>query len=135
MATCTVLTIRIYKNGAQRSASGAVFLDPAWSIPMIQITFPPVRAKFVRLSVNLPIGPDVTINFYHQHEIVRGEFSPCLLRGDPGGMLLDGRKQQGRFGKKRAEGQHEDEYPDDKKERDAGWSDQEMHNDRREVED
>ncbi len=27
MATCTVLTIRIYKNGAQRSASGAVFLD------------------------------------------------------------------------------------------------------------
>ncbi len=54
MATCTVLTIRIYTNGAQRSASGAVFLDPAWSIPMIQITFPPVSAKFVRLSVNLP---------------------------------------------------------------------------------
>jgi hypothetical protein len=54
MATCTVLTIRIDTNGAQRSASGAVFLDPAWSIPMIQITFPPVSAKFVRLSVNLP---------------------------------------------------------------------------------
>ena len=56
MATCTVLTIRIDKNGAQRSASGAVVLDPAWSIPMIQIKFPPVSAKFVRLSVNLPIG-------------------------------------------------------------------------------
>ena len=53
MATCTVLTIRIYKNGAQRSASGAVFLDPEWSIPMIQITFPPFRAKFVRLSVKV----------------------------------------------------------------------------------
>ncbi len=37
MATCTVLTIRIDTNGAQRSASGAVVLDPAWSIPMIQI--------------------------------------------------------------------------------------------------
>jgi hypothetical protein len=58
MSKCTVLTIRIYKNGAQRSASGAVFLDPEWSIPMIQITFPPFRAKFVRLSVNLPIGEE-----------------------------------------------------------------------------
>jgi hypothetical protein len=54
MATCRVLTIRIDTNGAQRSASLAVFLDPAGSIPMIQITFPPVSAKFVRLSVNLP---------------------------------------------------------------------------------
>ena len=53
MATCRVLTIRIDTNGAQRSASGAVFLDPAWSIPMIQSKFPPVSAKFVRLSVNL----------------------------------------------------------------------------------
>jgi hypothetical protein len=54
MSKWTVLTIRIDKIGAQRSASGAVFLDPEWSIPMIQITFPPFRAKFVRLSVNLP---------------------------------------------------------------------------------
>jgi hypothetical protein len=54
MATCRVLTIRIDTNGAQRSASGAVFLDPAGSIPMIQITFPPVSTTFVRLSVNLP---------------------------------------------------------------------------------
>src|SRR5260370_40026607 len=54
MATCRVLTIRIDTNGAQRSASGAVFLDPAWSIPMIQSKFPPVSAKFVSLSVNLP---------------------------------------------------------------------------------
>jgi len=37
MATGRVLTIRIDTNGAQRSASGAVVLDPAWSIPMIQI--------------------------------------------------------------------------------------------------
>src|SRR5260221_4110582 len=124
MATRTVLTIRIYKNGAQRSASGAVFLDPAWSIPMIQITFPPVRAKFVRLSVNLPIGPDVTINFYHQHEILSGEFSPCPLRGAPRGMLLDGTPQQARFGKKPAEGHHEAENPDHHKARDPGWSDQ-----------
>jgi hypothetical protein len=54
MATCRVLTIRIDTNGAQRSASGAVVLDPAGSIPMIQITFPPVSAQFVRLAVNLP---------------------------------------------------------------------------------
>jgi hypothetical protein len=53
MSKCTVLTIRMYQNGAQRSASGAVFLDPEWSIPMIQIKFPPFSAKFVRLSVNL----------------------------------------------------------------------------------
>jgi len=30
MATGRVLTIRIDTNGAQRSASGAVVLDPAW---------------------------------------------------------------------------------------------------------
>src|SRR5260370_5474159 len=54
MATCRVLTIRIDTYGAQRTTSGAVFLHPAWATPMLQLTFPPVRAKCVPLSVYLP---------------------------------------------------------------------------------
>jgi len=86
MATCTVLTIRIDKNGAQRSASGAVFLDPAWSIPMIQSKFPPVSAKFVRLSVNLPTGssnnPD-TFRYTHFPPLMRRTISLRIPWGDP----------------------------------------------------
>jgi hypothetical protein len=70
MSKCRVLTIRIDKNGAQRSASGAVFLDPEWSIPMIQIKFPPFSAKFVRLSVNLP--PPYLVSLVSSHETCSG---------------------------------------------------------------
>src|SRR5260221_8737929 len=47
MATCTVLTIRIYTNGAQRSASAAVFLNPAGPIAMVKITVQPAMANSV----------------------------------------------------------------------------------------
>jgi regulation of enolase protein 1 (concanavalin A-like superfamily) len=50
----SVLTSRIYKNGAQRSASLAVLPDSEWSIPMIQIKFPPFSTQSVHPSVNLP---------------------------------------------------------------------------------
>src|SRR5260370_35093674 len=49
-------SFRIDKNGAQRSASGAVFPASSWSIPMLQIKFLPVGAKLGHLSVKLPGG-------------------------------------------------------------------------------
>jgi hypothetical protein len=51
-------SFRIDKNGAQRSASGAVFPASSWSIPMLQIKFLPFGAKLVYPSVKLPPGPD-----------------------------------------------------------------------------
>jgi hypothetical protein len=51
-------SFRIYKNGTQRSVSGAVFPASSWSIPMLQIKFLPFGAKLVHPLVNLPPAAD-----------------------------------------------------------------------------
>src|SRR6266487_5075796 len=49
------LTCRIYKNGAQQPASGALLPGIEASISMLQCKIPPFSAKSFHLSVNLPI--------------------------------------------------------------------------------
>ena len=55
-------SFRIDKNGAQRSASGAVFPASSWSIPMLQIKFLPFGAKLVHPSVKLPFGSSCVVS-------------------------------------------------------------------------
>jgi hypothetical protein len=53
----TVLTSRIYKNSAQRSASGAVFPSDEWSIPLLDADFLHLTSKSVEHSRYLPVSP------------------------------------------------------------------------------
>ncbi len=50
----SALTFRIYKNGAQQSASGALFPGIEASISILQCKIPPFSAKSFHPSFNLP---------------------------------------------------------------------------------
>jgi len=52
----SALTSRIYKNGVQTSASGAVSPNSQWSIPMFRAEFLTFALKIVEHSRHLPAG-------------------------------------------------------------------------------
>jgi hypothetical protein len=57
MVSCemhSALTSRIYKNGVQTSASGAVSPNSQWSIPMFRAEFLTFALKIVEHSRHLP---------------------------------------------------------------------------------
>jgi hypothetical protein len=57
MVSCEMhsrLSSRIYKNGVQTSASGAVSPNSQWSIPMVRAEFLPFALKIVEHSRHLP---------------------------------------------------------------------------------
>jgi len=60
MVSCemhSALTSRIYKNGVQTSASGAVSPNSQWSIPMFRAEFLTFTLKIVEHSRHLPFPP------------------------------------------------------------------------------
>src|SRR5579864_3326692 len=64
MVSCEMhsrLSSRIYKNGVQKSASGAVSPNSQWSIPMFRAEFLPFALKIVKHSRHLLLAFDLAV--------------------------------------------------------------------------
>ena len=87
----SALTSRIYKNGVQTSASGAVSPNSQWSIPMFRAEFPHFGSKIVEHSRHLPVIPSLRTSVDRQAHSTVPSAAPHGYAARPNSAASSGR--------------------------------------------